>query len=180
MLQDSFFFSLNKIILSVYYALHKTLLPTIVVVGCTVLNTVLNYLLIESFGAAGLAASTIIAMVVQVVGLLYVLDLVAHIQFPVKRFLVFLVRYSVQLACIGVLFVFCYYSATAFCLKFIFAITDNLFSTTFLFWFLVGPYCLVTMLIVICQENGSALSSIFELIHKNATILMKSVFLSTL
>lgn len=143
-----FFFSLNKIILSVYYALHKTLLPTIVVVGCTVLNTVLNYLLIESFGAAGLAASTIIAMVVQVVGLLYVLDLVAHIQFPVKRFLVFLVRYSVQLACIGVLFVLCYYLTTAFCLKFISPVLIHLFSTTFLFWFLVGPYCLVTMLIV--------------------------------
>lgn len=143
-----FFFSLNKIILSVYYALHKTLIPTIIVVGCTALNTALNYFLIEWLGASGIAFATMIAMAVQVVGLLYVLNLVAGITFPVKSFFLFLGKYCLQIIWVGICFLIMYYLSVAALTYFLPARLSYAFFKTILLWVWVGPLCLIAMLIL--------------------------------
>ncbi len=67
------FFSLNKILLNFFYALHETVMPTTITLAGTVINTVLNYLLMGPLGVYGLALATTIAAAVQTVLLVLVL-----------------------------------------------------------------------------------------------------------
>lgn len=135
------FFSLNKILVNIYYAFNSTVIPTIISIISTVCNIALNYLLMYRLGACGLVVATALAGVIQTFLFLYVLHY--HFKFKLHgaAFMHFLVRYAQQLFVACVLFGLAYYGM-------VFAITSyipwyaDLLLKTFMLWVWVGPLCL--------------------------------------
>lgn len=77
-----FFFSFNKVILNIYYALHVTWVPA-VITSCTALaNVALNWIFIKYLQATGLALATVLSTVMQTIFLLIIL----HYGYKKKRF----------------------------------------------------------------------------------------------
>lgn len=96
-----FFFSLNKIILNVYYVQHNTYIPGIIACFVTLLNMALNYLLMRSFGSIGIAfATTLSSGFIQTVLLFAGLRIYYKMIFPWCGYLIFMGRYVLQLCII--------------------------------------------------------------------------------
>ncbi len=96
-----FFFSLNKILLNIYYASHNTFVPAIISVISMGVNIILNFVLIRCMQAPGLALGTTIAAAVQTALSLFFLYYKLNFSFYGKAFLEFLYRYTIQLAAVG-------------------------------------------------------------------------------
>ncbi len=92
-----FFFSLNKILLNIYYAKHNTWIPTVVTIIAVCINIVLDFFLMRMFQATGLALATVIAFAVQVVLLVWLLQRVFHVRIYLLAFLKFMYRFCLQL-----------------------------------------------------------------------------------
>ena len=94
-----FFISLNKIILQMFYACHKTMLPALICVGGATCNFALNLLFLKPFGIYGIPLATTIASGFQL--LLYIIGLKKHLNFSVytKQTSTFLGKYLLQLCC---------------------------------------------------------------------------------
>lgn len=56
-----FFYSINKLLVSFFYSVHDTVLPTYCTVVTTALNTILNLLFIRFWGIFGIVLATVIA-----------------------------------------------------------------------------------------------------------------------
>lgn len=138
-----FFFSLNKIILNIFYASHKTFIPTMIALACTLANITLNFTLMPYFEIAGLAISTTAAAIIQTILSLYFLRKTLHLSLFPAKFFTFLYYYFVQLGCIGSLFLGLYYLIKIICIS---LLTPTL--VTFLLegtglWLWVIPLCVV-------------------------------------
>jgi putative peptidoglycan lipid II flippase len=68
-----FFYSINKLLVSFFYAVHDTLLPTYCTIATTALNTVLNFIFIKPWGIYGIIWATVIAEAVKTMLLLILL-----------------------------------------------------------------------------------------------------------
>ncbi|HEV2601481.1 MAG TPA: murein biosynthesis integral membrane protein MurJ [Candidatus Babeliales bacterium] len=101
-----FFFSLNKILLNLYYAIHVTGVPALITAGTTILNICLNALLIHHYQAYGLAIATTIAAIVQTLLFIWVLCRYYSFRFYTAQFALFMGKYLVQLTCILLPFYF--------------------------------------------------------------------------
>jgi putative peptidoglycan lipid II flippase len=99
-----FFFSLNKIILSMYYSLNETFLPTIITFIGTLCNTVFNLLAMRSLGALGLALGTSFGAAVQTCLFVFFLHRKFDFTLYVFRFLEFIMRFIIQLGILGIVF----------------------------------------------------------------------------
>ena len=106
-----FFFSLNKMMLSIYYSLHETRYTTAISFAGTIANILLNRLLIPYYGSVGIAIATSLAAILQ--SILFIL--VLHMKFGFvlygKRFMAFLTNYCLQLCSLGLLFLLLYKGA---------------------------------------------------------------------
>ncbi len=107
-----FFFSFNKIILNVYYALHETKIPSIVSIIATAVNIALNFMLMNSMKATGLALATTISGILQTVLLLYYLRKKFGFHSYIQQFFIFCMRYGLQLLIVCVAFMLVYLGIT--------------------------------------------------------------------
>jgi putative peptidoglycan lipid II flippase len=64
----------NAFIVQTFYSAHNTKTPMIIASCCAVINIIGNLILIKPLGIGGIALSTSIAMVVQLIVLLFVLN----------------------------------------------------------------------------------------------------------
>lgn len=117
LLSGLFCFSLNKVLLSIYYAMHETTLPTIVTIIGVVINTIVNALLVYKIGVVGIALGTVVGGVVQMVLFIWLLSRNYHIQLYIRHFLDFALRYLVQVLLFSVLFYVLYQALGALILK---------------------------------------------------------------
>jgi putative peptidoglycan lipid II flippase len=99
-----FFFSLNKIILNVYYALHDTYTPMMISIVAMLANFVLNKFLVGYWQATGLAVATSISGLIQVVLFIYFLRSQYGFDFHLAPFKHFLPRFIAQTATLFALF----------------------------------------------------------------------------
>lgn len=99
-----FFFSVNKILLNLYYSMHDMRVPTITSAISTVVDVSFSLLLIKFFGAMGIAFATTLMGATQTVLLLYFLRKKYHFNLYGSYFVDFLWRYICQLVCILPLF----------------------------------------------------------------------------
>ncbi len=106
-----FFFSINKILLNVYYALHHTLIPGLVAVFAVICNTALNWLLIDLFKAGGLVVATVIAGIIQTLFLFFILYTFFGLPLYISNLGRFMSRSFVQTVAIGLPFLGIYYLA---------------------------------------------------------------------
>ena len=137
-----FFFSLNKIILNIFYASHKTAVPTFIALISTSCNIALNFILMPYFEIPGLALATTIGAIVQTVLSLIFLHSTLKFKFYPRVFFTFLYRYIVQLGTIGSLFCGIYYGIIT-AIKFGSPSTiAHIALETMVFWIWISPLCL--------------------------------------
>jgi len=133
-----FFFSLNKILLNVYYAFHNTWIPTIISIFATVVNYSLNLLLMKTLMATGIALATTISAIIQTFLFVIFLYFAFGLRFNFVKFGNFLLRY------LGQLFVVFSLAYIMFRLLFCWVSTFSdtmatFFSSGIGFWILVIP-----------------------------------------
>ncbi len=138
------FFSLNKILVNIYYAFHQTFIPTLISVCGALINIALNYLFMGSLQAFGLVVATSISAAIQTV--LFVVILHAYFNFKIhlRAFCNFLMHYLIQLTFVSTVFYGLYWAI----IKAIEANTgsySHLLLKTFFVWLWVAPLCIITI-----------------------------------
>lgn len=137
-----FFFSLNKILLNIYYALHNTKIPMYVSIVGTIINVVASYFLMKPLGAYGIALATTLSGVFQTLLFVALLHIKLQFTFYIRQFVEFVIRYAIQLGIFALIFYWLYK---------IISIGINFlplpFSTFFLmkigFWMWLAPLVLI-------------------------------------
>lgn len=135
-----FFFSFNKVVLNVYYALHETALPTIITVIGTVINTVLNVIGIYLFGLKGIILATVIAGGVQSLLFVLVLKYKMGMRLYTRPFWGFVYRYLVQLSIAGWI-LYGLYSLSIYYIGQLPVRAHQMLCWSMVYWFWVGPLC---------------------------------------
>ncbi|MEX0940293.1 MAG: murein biosynthesis integral membrane protein MurJ [Candidatus Babeliales bacterium] len=102
------FFSLNKILLNLFYALHETKIPMYISIIATVSNFIFSYLLMKIWGAYGIAMATTLCGVIQTLLFVFFLQYSFDFILYIKRFFEFLFYCSIQWLVFGSLFLVCY------------------------------------------------------------------------
>ncbi len=141
-----FFFSINKILMNVYYALHNTWLPAVVTAGATVSNIVLNYLFIGWWQASGLALATVLSSMLQTGAFILLLHSRFAITFPGLRFVSFIQVYTVQLVVLLTPLLCCYYIICYAITQYLSVSVAYLLLQTILLWVWVGALAGIAVL----------------------------------
>lgn len=92
-----FFLSLNKAILSMYYSLHETLIPTIITFIGAGINFLLNRMLVPVLGVVGIAIATSLAAALQTLLFVFILNKKFRFTLYGQNFFLFILRYGLQL-----------------------------------------------------------------------------------
>lgn len=92
------FLCLNKILLSMFYALKDTWATTIASGVCAAINIIGDILSIRWFGAYGIGAANTVAAIVMTIMCLYLLLTRHNVVFYLRSYAVFALRYFVQLS----------------------------------------------------------------------------------
>lgn len=156
-----FFFSLNKILLNVFYAQHNTLIPSIIAVLSMGLNVLLNIALVRIMAAPGLALGTTIAAATQMIITLWCLSRYSGVVIYGRALGRFIVRYAMQLLIVGTTFLSAYYLM-------VMAISHGLsgtFQSFFLrnvgFWLWVGPLSVAAFFMLWITRNQCGVTLYF-------------------
>jgi putative peptidoglycan lipid II flippase len=132
-----FFVSLNKILLSIYYALDSTFLPTAISLFGTIINTLLNIALVPTWGIFGLAIGTSIGELVKTIIFVYMLRKKFNFALFYQNFLQFLLRFSLQLVVIGSI-LYGIYTFLIYCMNLLPFSYTRFFVHGFGFWIWAG------------------------------------------
>jgi putative peptidoglycan lipid II flippase len=143
-----FFFSLNKIILNIFYAMHAAWIPAVVALGSTTLNIILNMLFIEQFQTVGLALATTISSIFQTIIFLIVLHKKYAFRLYTASFLLFFLRYTVQLALCSILFIYSYNGIHESIVQYLPIQFSSFLINTIGFWFWVGPLAGICFILI--------------------------------
>lgn len=103
-LMGLFFFSLNRLLLSVYYSLHDTFLPTVISFVATIFNIILNRILMPYYGSLGLAIATSLAAGIQTIIFIYMLHRKFKLNIYLNKFFEFVLKFIPQLIGVFTLF----------------------------------------------------------------------------
>lgn len=123
------FFSLNKLLTTVFYSFGDTWTPTKIGIIATFSNAIGNLLSWKygmNYAIFGIAASTVLSGVVSTIFSFYYLMRNNSLRFPLSTFLSYVIRYSIQVTCIATLFcathaLFFYYICTTSWFPFFYA-----------------------------------------------------------
>ncbi len=138
-----FFFSYNKILLNIFYALHETTRPSIISVIGTAINIILNFVVIARMQAVGLALATTISGIIQTLLLLYFLHAYFGIHGYFYKLCQFIMRYLVQLFIVFGLFLIIYWCLSTFIDKYVSVWMAQFLLEKIGFWLWVGPLCIM-------------------------------------
>ncbi len=155
-----FFFSLNKMLLNMYYALHETRYTMYITIAGAVSNVLLNRILMPIYGPLGIALATATAGVIQSLLLMAVLDIKLGFTIYAKQFGEFLIKFAVQF----VLFVALFYGLYRIGLLAIMTIVpqwSDLLLKQIGLWFWVGPICLIAMALLYYLRNKGGIHLYF-------------------
>lgn len=140
-----FFFSFNKIILNIFYAMHAAWIPAIISLTATLLNIVLNMLFIQKLQTIGLAMATVLSSITQTVLFLIILHKKYRFRIYLGRFIQFCMRSFVQLLSVGSAFLVMYYASMR-CITYIFSERSIIFLTQEIgLWLWISPVALIAV-----------------------------------
>jgi putative peptidoglycan lipid II flippase len=142
-----FFFSLNKILLNVFYARHITWIPALVSVVSSCINLAGNFLLIGRFGAYGLVTSTVLGGIAQTIMYFILLHYVLGLRVYIPRLLIFAGKYLMQLSAIGIAGYGIFCTVKALLERSSITVLQHLLTGVG-FWMWVTPLCCVLMVAV--------------------------------
>lgn len=148
-------FSLNKILFSLFYAVHDTVTPTIISVVATTCNIIANYYLVGWLNGFGLALATSFSGFIQTLLCFYFLQKKHSLPLELPALLPFLGKYSLQLILImvplGLLYPFFYTLATKTPYAYF-------FTQSFGFWLWTGPILIIIYGLLYKTKNKFALT----------------------
>lgn len=136
-----FFFSINKILLNVYYVLHQTAIPATIAVIAVFLNVILVWFSLDTYQALGVAGAITFAAIVQTVLLYGCLKYLFQLPLYMKDLLAFIMRYSIQILVIGLLVWILFYGS----MQMLVAYKLIFFTDKIGFWLWVAPLCALFM-----------------------------------
>ncbi len=148
-----FFFSLNKILLSIYYALDNTWIPAVIAAIAGIVNIVCDYYFIDYFQAFGLALATSISGIVQTMLFIVILHQYFHFRIFIKHFFDFFVRYLFQLLCCTSLFMLIYKTIEHSIINFTSTWLFYILLHTVVLWLWVGPLVLAFFIVLFTTKN---------------------------
>jgi putative peptidoglycan lipid II flippase len=148
-LSGLFFFSLYKILLNIYYALHDTKTPCYISLVVLALNYGLCKLFLPSFGVNGLAMAFVVTNSIHVALFALFLYVKFNFRFYFKQFFTFAFSALMQIG-VAVAFFISAYQICHFLIQHFFHPTlINLLLFKIGFWLWVSPLCGVTIMILI-------------------------------
>lgn len=156
-----FFFSLNKVIINIYYALHETRWPTIITIITTICNTLLNIVGMKLFGLKGIVLATTFAAIVQSVLFIVVLQKKMRLKIYTQVFWYFCMRYLTQVAVIGFLFYVFYWFCYFVIMQFFSILLQHVLLQTIFYWFWVGPLCGLFMFVLYVTRRWFGVEAYF-------------------
>jgi putative peptidoglycan lipid II flippase len=133
-----FFFSINKILLNMFYALHMTWIPGIISVFATGVNILFNWLFLDWLQAIGLVWATVISAVIQTVLFFIALRYYYNFSFYFGALAEFLLRSGLQLVVMTGAFLGMYSLALAYIMT-LSPWWVAMLNESMLFWVWVGP-----------------------------------------
>jgi putative peptidoglycan lipid II flippase len=139
-----FFFSMNRILLNLFYALHDTRTPALICVAATLTNICLNYLFMGPWRVQGLALATVLAGAVQTILSIWYLRVKKDFVFYPAHLVHFLQRNIMQIIVFAPLFVGCYFMLEYIIIHYVSAAFATLLLNSWYFWLWAGPLCAVT------------------------------------
>jgi len=148
-----FFFSLNKILLNIFYAMHAAWITALVALCATIINIVLNMLFINQFQAVGLATATTISSMIQTVLFLMILYKKYSFRIYLAPFLHFALRYSAQLTIFGCAFWVCYNTMVKTIASLLPSSFALFFTTQIGLWLWVGPLSLLFLALLYISRS---------------------------
>lgn len=141
-----FFFSFNKILLNLYYAMHVTWVPALIAAGATIVNVLLDSLFLNWLQASGLALATSLSSIVQASLFAYFLWKKYNIHLYVNPFILFALRYGIQLVIFFIPFITSYYVVEWFISVYFSSLLATFFLYKLGFWLWTGPLSLLLFL----------------------------------
>lgn len=156
-----FFFSLNKILLNIYYAFHNTRIPGIISFVAVLINILLNKILMGYYQGTGLALATSIAAIVQTILFIIILNQYFNIRFYGSLFVDFAWRYCLQLVGIFSLFWVVYCALLQSISTILSGAALNFFINEVGFWLWVGPLCALAFGVIMYVRKRSKLQIYF-------------------
>jgi putative peptidoglycan lipid II flippase len=143
-----FFFSLNKILINIFYAMHAAWIPACVALVATIINIILNMLFIAQFQTIGLAAATTISSIVQTILFLIILRKKYNFKVYTTTFVFFAWRYKIVLAILSILFLLCYHAIKTAIIYYMAPTLALFFTQQIGLWLWVGPLSLFFMVLL--------------------------------
>lgn len=144
------FFSLNKVFLSIFYALRLTMVPLCTTFISIIVNYSLNRLLMQNYGAAGIAFSCSMAAIVQSLVFAIVLHKKLNLSWPKSEWLSFVIRSGMQLLTCCSIFWVLYLLTRKFVLSLHFnlnlyfmTVNQDFFISSLGVWLWIGPLALI-------------------------------------
>lgn len=137
-----FFYSLNKLFLSIYYSMGQTFLPTVVSLIGAIINVIFNAIFINYLGALGLAIATTLSAIAQSMLFIWILYRKFNFTIYIKQFGNFLIKYFLQLSLMSLLFYMCYKFIIYFIKTFLTSFEKFLLYHIGL-WLWIGPLTLI-------------------------------------
>jgi len=135
-----FAFSLNKILLNIFYSLHNTSIPAIISVVGMLANLGLNFVLMPYFGTMGLALATMSAGFIQAFLYAVILRIKFDFKFFYRNFMRFVSNYVLQLlvvlGALRLVYAACIYGFMTYA-----GTWQHFFLDTVAFWAWVAPLC---------------------------------------
>lgn len=147
MLLGIFFFAINKIMVNIFYALHNTFVPSLIMFGGSVVNTALDIVLMRSMGIHGLALAQTLAVALQTALFLFCLHRYMDVAIYYARFGQFVMRALAQLSICTTLF-YLLFSLVRTAFAQLPGFWGNFFTQSIGLWLWVGPLCLLMVLLL--------------------------------
>lgn len=148
-----FFFSLNKILLNMYYALHVAWIPALISIIATLVNITLNWFFMGVWHATGLALATTVSSIVQTFFFLWFLKRKFNFSLYVVPFMRFLLGYVVQLTIIATFFLVSYYGGMWFIKAWLPPELAHFLLDRIGFWMWVMPLCGASALLIVLTRK---------------------------
>jgi putative peptidoglycan lipid II flippase len=142
-----FFFSFNKVILNVYYAIHVAWVPALISTIAALVNVLLDWLFLDYLQSVGLALATTISAVVRTILLLAILHYFYKQRVYATRMCSFALGYSVQAIVLFIPFILLYRKLYMLATVYLHNSLSWFMLHSLGFWLWVGPlsigYCLL-------------------------------------
>lgn len=148
-----FFFSLNKILLNIFYALRNTLAPSIIGIIATLANIGFNAAFITHLKGPGLALATTISGILQTIMMVWVLRQWYNYHSYINKFGIFVLRYTLQLTLFCGVFLIVYFNIVAFLSYYEATSVGNFFLNAIGFWIWTAPLCIITVFLIYLWRN---------------------------